>query len=106
MQAKKSTAPLFAPEPPRERPPFWWLRWVPAVILTILVLDLLYILGSVALVPVMASFAMAYLLNPLVSQGERRGLSGPVAAAVALLAVAVAVIGFFTFVIPELIDEG
>jgi predicted PurR-regulated permease PerM len=106
MQSKKSTAPLFAPEPPRERPPFWWLRWVPAVILAIIVLDLLYILGSVALIPVMASFAMAYLLNPLVSQGERRGLSRPVAAVMALLAVAVAVISFLMFVIPELIEEG
>ena len=62
MQSKKTTAPLFTPEPPRERSPFWWLRWVPTVILTIIVLYLLYILGSVALIPVLASFAMAYLL--------------------------------------------
>ena len=106
MQSKKTTAPLFAPEPPRERPPFWWLRWVPAVILTVIVLDLLYILGSVALIPVMASFAMAYLLNPLVSQAEKRGLSRPLAAVMALLGVALAVIGFLVFVIPELIKEG
>ncbi|HJQ71359.1 MAG TPA: AI-2E family transporter [Blastocatellia bacterium] len=106
MQPRKTTAPLFTPEPPRERPPFWWLRWVPAVILTILVLDLLYILGSVALIPVLASFAMAYLLNPLVTQGEKRGLSRPVAAVMALLAVAFAVTGFLMFVIPELIEEG
>lgn len=106
MQPRKTTAPLFTPEPPRERPPFWWLRWVPAVILTIIVLDLLYILGSVALIPVLASFALAYLLNPVVSQGEKRGLSRPVAATVALLAVAFAVIGFLMFVIPELIEEG
>lgn len=103
---KKSTAPLFTPEPPRERSPFWWLKWVPAVIFTIIILDLLYILGSVALVPVLVSFAMAYLLNPLVSQGERRGLSRPVASVMALLAVALAVIGFLMFVIPELVTEG
>lgn len=103
---KQSTAPLFTSEPPRERSPFWWLKWVPAVIFTILILDLIYIIGSVALVPVLVSFAMAYLLNPLVSQGERRGLSRPVAAVVALLAVALAVIGFLMFVIPELVTEG
>lgn len=104
-EPKRTTAPLSSYIIPPERPPFWWLRWVPAVILIILTLDLLYIVGSVAIVPVLASFAFAYILNPLVSYLGKRGVSRAVAAFVALLLVSLAAIGFLTFVIPDLWEQ-
>ena len=77
LRPRSGTAPLTSQKTPETRSPFWWLRWVPAVVLIVVLLDLIYILGSVALVPVLASFAVAYLLNPLVFVGEKRGLSRP-----------------------------
>jgi predicted PurR-regulated permease PerM len=88
-----------------ERPPFWWLRWVPAFLLAVLVLELLYVLGRVAIVPVLASFALAYILNPIVEAIEKRGVSRIVAAALALTLVTLAIALFAYFVIPDLWEQ-
>jgi predicted PurR-regulated permease PerM len=78
---------------------------VPAVFLTILLLDLIYILGSVAIVPVLASFAIAYILNPLVYNIEKLGLTRALAAVAAIVIVTLSIAAFLTFVIPELWDK-
>jgi predicted PurR-regulated permease PerM len=96
---------LSAADPPDDRSAIWWLRWIPTVVLTLLIIYFLYVVGSVALVPVLASFALAYLLNPVVSQGEKYGLSRPVATAASLLLVTLAVIAFLVFVIPDLWEQ-
>ncbi len=88
-----------------ERSPFWWLRWVPTVVVSVLILYFLYVVGRVAIVPVLASFALAYLLNPLVQQGVRRGLSRTVSAVSAILLVSLAVAAFMTYVVPDLWAE-
>ena len=93
------------PKPPEERSPFWWLRWVPTIVISVLVLYFLYIFGRVAIVPVMVSFALAYLLNPIVYQGEKRGLSRTVSAIVAILIVTLAITAFFAYVVPDLWAE-
>lgn len=85
-----------------ERSPFWWLRWVPTVIVAVLALHFLYVIGRVAIVPILASFAVAYLLNPVVSRGEDAGLSRPVAAIAALVLVSLAMAALLAFVIPDL----
>ena len=95
----------FNSKPPEERSPFWWLRWVPTVVVSILVLYFLYVVGSVAIVPVLASFALAYLLNPIVYQGELRGLSRTVSAIVAILLVTLGMTAFFAYVVPDLWAE-
>jgi predicted PurR-regulated permease PerM len=92
-------------KPPEERSPFWWLRWVPTVVLSVLILYGLYVLGRVAIIPVLASFALAYLLNPIVYQGEKRGLSRTLASIVAILLVTLAAVAFLAFVIPNLWEE-
>ncbi|HWP42788.1 MAG TPA: AI-2E family transporter, partial [Blastocatellia bacterium] len=102
LRPKGSTAPLTSQRTPEPRSPFWWLRWVPAVVAIVLLLDLVYILGSVALIPMLASFALAYLMNPLVLVGERRGLSRPVSAVLAMFLVGASIAAFLTFVIPDL----
>lgn len=85
--------------------PFWWLRWVPAAVITAILLWMLYVVGSVAIVPVLASFALAYLLDPLVTAAQKRGFSRSVAAILVLVAVSLAVTTFAAFVIPSLWHE-
>jgi predicted PurR-regulated permease PerM len=95
----------LASKPPEERSPFWWLRWVPTVVISAFTLYFLYVVGKVAIVPVLASFALAYLLNPIVYQGEKRGLSRTVSAVVAILLVALAIGAFLAYVVPDLWAE-
>ncbi len=92
-------------KPPEERSPIWWFRWVPAIVLSAIILYFLYVVGSVAIIPVLASFALAFLLNPIVNLGERRGLSRTVAAIVAILLVALVITAFMAYVIPDLWSE-
>jgi predicted PurR-regulated permease PerM len=100
------TAPARAiPVSIEERPPFWWLRWVPAFVLTVATLWLFYVVGRVAIVPVLASFAIAYVINPVVESFEKRGFSRPIAALAAIMVVTLAVAGFLWFVIPDLWTE-
>ncbi|MEP6901510.1 MAG: AI-2E family transporter, partial [Actinomycetota bacterium] len=98
-------APWFKINPPEDRSPFWWLRWVPTIVISILILYFLYIVGSVAIVPVLASFALAYLLNPIVYQAEKRGLSRMVSAVIAILLVTLVIVAFLAYVIPDLWAE-
>lgn len=98
-------ATWFNSKPLEERTPFWWLRWVPTVVISVLIIYFLYVVGSVAVVPVLASIALAYLLNPIVYQGEKRGLSRPVAAIAAILLVTLVTTAFLAYVVPELWAE-
>ncbi|HYP06230.1 MAG TPA: AI-2E family transporter [Bryobacteraceae bacterium] len=93
------------PLPDQERPPFWWIRWVPTVIFFLVVIYVAYIVGRVAVVPVLASAALAYVLNPIVEVFERRGFSRLWAATLALLIVSLAVCGFLWFVVPDLWEQ-
>jgi predicted PurR-regulated permease PerM len=92
-------------KPEEERPPFWWLRWVPTALLVALLLYLGYVIGRVAIVPVLASFGLAYVLNPIVEIFERRGFSRLMAALLALLLVTGAMVLFIWFVVPDLWNE-
>ena len=97
-------ASLARPVIPRreDRPPFWWLRWVPAVAVSALVIFLLYVVGQVVVVPVLSSFALAYLLNPIVERIEARGISRALAAALALLLVVAAIAALLWLIVPDL----
>jgi len=97
--------PWFKSKPSEEQSPFWWLRWVPTVVVSILTLYFLYIVGSVAIVPVLASFALAYLLNPIVYQAEKRGLSRTMSSIVAILLVTLVITAFMAYVVPDLWAE-
>jgi predicted PurR-regulated permease PerM len=95
-------APKVVRVPPEERPPIWWLRYLPTLILALVILYLIYAVGRVAVIPVIASFAIAYLLNPLVEGGQQRGFSRPVSALTAIIVVTLVIAGFLWFVIPDL----
>ena len=88
-----------------ERTPLWWLRWVPAALLAAAILYLVYIVGRVAIIPVLASFGIAYVLNPIVEAFQKRGLSRALASFTALVVVATAIVLFLWFVIPDLWAE-
>jgi predicted PurR-regulated permease PerM len=88
--------------PVDDRSPLWWFRWVPAALLTLLVLYLGYYVGRVAIIPVLASFAIAYVVNPIVEWFEARGLARAVAALLTLALVTVGMALFLWFVIPDL----
>jgi predicted PurR-regulated permease PerM len=79
---------------------------VPTVVVSALVLYALYVVGSVVIIPVLASIALAYLLNPMVLQLERRGLSRSVSAAVSIIVVGLAIAAFFSYVLPDLWTQG
>lgn len=95
----------FKAKPSEERSPLWWFRWVPTVVFSAITLYFLYVVGSVAIIPVLASFALAYLLNPIVHQAEKRGLSRTVSAIVAILLVTLVITAFMAYVIPDLWSE-
>ena len=95
----------FDSKSPEERPPFWWLRWVPTVVVSAVILYFLYVVGSVAIVPVLASFALAYLLNPIVYHAEKRGFSRTISAVVAILLVSLVIAAFMAYVVPDLWAE-
>jgi predicted PurR-regulated permease PerM len=106
MPGLPGVRPSVSPGPLEQHSPFWWLRWVPAVVFTILIVHFLYVVGRVAIVPVLASFALAYLVNPIVWYIERRGVSRPVAAFLALLLVGLAAILLLTVILPDLWAQG
>jgi predicted PurR-regulated permease PerM len=90
------------PAVPIKRSPFWWFRWVPTAVVSALTLYGLYVVGSVVLIPVLASVALAYLLNPIVLRLERLGLSRAISAALSIILIGVAIAAFFSYVVPDL----
>ena len=78
---------------------------MPTVVISFLVIYFLYVVGRVAIVPVFASFALAYLLNPIVQAGVKRGLSRTFSAIAAILLVSFAIGAFMTYVVPDLWAE-
>lgn len=95
----------FRVKPPEESSPFWWLRWVPTVVVSAIVLYFFYVVGKVVIIPVLASFALAYLLNPLVYRGERVGLSRVVSSVAAIFVVSVVIGAFLAYVVPDMWAE-
>ena len=97
--------PRSKPQSPEEQSPFWWLRWIPTIVVAALILYFLYVFGSVALLPVLASFALAYLLDPVVWQFEKRGLSRMWSSIISILLVTLLITAFIAYVIPDLWAE-
>lgn len=77
----------------RSRSPFWWARYVPATLAVLILLGLMLAIGGPVLVPLLLSFALAFMLEPLTDWFQRRRFSRHasvmLAMTVATLAVAV-----------------
>lgn len=96
---KEINDPTATPPP---RSPLEWLRWVPAILLALLFLRLLFIGGRIILAPMLVSVALAYLLAPVVKWFERRGWTRPSAALLAMTVGALVLILALIFVLPSL----
>jgi predicted PurR-regulated permease PerM len=88
-----------------ERPPFWWLRYLPTLLVAIVFLYLAYFVGRVAIIPVLASFAIAYILNPIVEWFQQRQFSRSMSALLALVLVSVSIAGLLWFIVPDLWEQ-
>ncbi len=75
------------------------------LVISAIILYFLYVVGSVAIVPMLVSFALAYLLNPIVYQAEKRGLSRTMSSIVAILVVALVITAFMAYVVPDMWAE-
>lgn len=84
------------------RGPLEWMRWVPAVLLALLVLRLLFVGGRIILAPTLISVALAYLLAPMVKWFERRGWTRASAVLLAMTTGALVLILTLIFVLPGL----
>jgi len=61
------------------RPPSWWVRWVPVALLIAGLIALTIVIGGNVLVPLLVSFALAFMLEPLADWFQRRSRSRSVA---------------------------
>lgn len=52
--------------------PFWWARYVPVALLLLVIGALLLLVGGPVLVPLILSFALAFMLEPLADWFQRR----------------------------------
>ncbi len=82
--------------------PLEWMRWIPAALIAFILIAGIVIGSRVILVPLLSSFALAYMLEPLVELFERRGWSRTTAVLATLLIALVVLTLALVFVIPSI----
>ncbi len=87
------------------RPPYEWMRWLPAVVLGLLVLAAIIIGSNVVLIPLLSSLALSYLLNPVVIWFEKRGWNRATAVLLALTGASLLLILVLLFLVPNLWEQ-
>ena len=87
------------------RPPFWWLRWVPAVLLGAGLMALTIAIGGAVLVPLLVSFALAFMLEPLADWFQRRGRSRSTAVLLTLANAVLIVALLLLFLLPSIYHQ-
>ncbi len=85
--------------------PIEWLRWVPAIALSLLVVSLLLIGGSVILLPFLCSLALAYLLAPFVRWFEQRGWSRAASVTLTMTLAALFIVLALIFILPTFWEQ-
>jgi predicted PurR-regulated permease PerM len=76
------------------------MRWIPAIVLALVLLTALIIGGQIILVPLLCSVALAYLLAPVVSWFENRGWSRSSSALLTLTTATLTFILILIFILP------
>lgn len=87
------------------RNPIDWMRWIPAVVLSLIVIVLLLIGSRVILIPLLTSLALAYLLEPGVEWFEKRGWSRGASVLMTLTAATLVAMLALIFVLPGIWDQ-
>lgn len=82
------------------RPPFWWARWVPASLLLIGLIVLVILIGGTVLVPLLVSFALALMLEPLADRFQRSGRSRNASVLLTLATAVLVIVMVLVFLLP------
>ena len=81
---------------------FWWVRWVPAALLIIGLIALTIAIGGTVLVPLVVSFALTFMLEPVADWFQRRRRSRNAAVLLTLASATVAVLLVLLFLLPSI----
>lgn len=87
------------------RPPFWWVQWIPAALLIAGLIALTIAIGGKVIVPLLVSFALAFMLEPLTDWFQRRGRSRNVAVLLTLASAALLVALLLLFLLPGIYHQ-
>jgi len=90
---------------PLPRSDLWWARSVPAALLLLAAGILFTILGRIVLVPLIVSFAIAFMLEPLTDRLERNGHSRTQAVLLSLIVAALGMLLILLFLLPSVIRQ-
>lgn len=86
--------------------PVWWARYVPVALLLLVIVVLLLLVGGPVLVPLILSFALAFMLEPLADWFQRRFHSTRNAAVLFALSVATfGVTGLIIVLLPSVYSQ-
>lgn len=85
----------------QDRTPFWWMRYVPVALLAILVFYLLVVVGHAVFIPLLLSFALTFMLEPLVDRFERYRLNRHLAVLAALATTTLGLAVFLLVLVPS-----
>ena len=80
--------------------PFWWVRWIPVSLLIAGLIALTIAIGGNVLVPLLVSFSIAFMLEPLADWFQRRGHSRNVAVLLTLASAVLIVALLLIFLLP------
>ena len=87
------------------RPPLWWVRWVPAALLIAGLVALTIAIGGTVLVPLLVSFALAFMLEPFTDWLQQRGRSRNAAVLLTLASAVLAVVIVLVFLLPSIYHQ-
>jgi len=89
----------------RANPQFWWARYVPVALLVLLLIVLVVFAGGPILVPLLVSFALAFMLEPVADWFQRRGRTRNAAVLLTLLTTTLAVLLIFVLLLPGIYEQ-
>jgi len=87
------------------RNPLDWMRWIPALVVALVIIAALLVGSRVILLPLLSSLALAYMLEPAVEWFERRGWSRSASVLLTLTAATLATILILIFLLPGIWDQ-
>lgn len=85
--------------------PFWWVRWVPMALLIAGLIAITIAIGGNVLVPLLVSFSIAFMLEPLADWFQRRGHSRNVAVLLTLASAVLIVALMLFFLLPGIYHQ-
>ena len=85
--------------------PFWWVGYVPSALLVLLVGWLMIYAGAPVLIPLLLSFALAFMLEPIADFFQKRGSSRNTAVLIALALATITTLLIFVVLLPGIYSQ-